>query len=138
MSQTVYLVKIGKHIKVGFSTNLDARLKSFQTTSVFVDLLLAIPGDRSLEKTLHRLLDEIKVARELFHDDWRIRQFIQHVEFGGLDRGLAFLQTTTPEARSRKKVEDRSRRTAEARKTKAEKDAYFASLVADRVKRLGW
>lgn len=134
----VYFARIGKHVKIGFSTNLPARIKAFQTSAVDVELLLAIPGNRALEKGIHRLLDEIKIDREIFHDDWRIHQFIHNFEADGLERALSFLETSTPEARRRKRQEDRERRTIAARQTRAEKDAYFASLVEDRKRRLGW
>lgn len=134
----VYIVRIGKHIKIGFSRKLEKRLKAFETSSVDIELLLSIPGGRELESRLHELLDEVKISREIFHQDWRISSFVHYVEQHGLERALQFLKETTPAARSKKKVDDFARRVAEKQKTKAEKDAYFASLVAQRKERLGW
>lgn len=139
MSESVvYIVEIGKHIKIGFSTNLEKRLKAFLTSSPDVELLLAIPGDRALERTLHDKLAECRMARELFHRDSRILEFIHHFKYGGIERGLDYLDMTTPASRARQKAEDTARRVAVARQSRAEKDAYFASLVADRKTRLGW
>lgn len=134
----VYFVEIGRNIKIGVTRNLGSRLKAFETSADAVRLLLAIPGDRTLEKRIHGLFSEERIARELFRRDYRLFSFIDNVEYGGLARGLEFLEATTPEARSRKKMDDRQKKAAEARRSKSEKDAYFAGLVADRKQRLGW
>lgn len=134
----VYFVQIGKHIKIGFSTNLEKRLKSFLTTVSHVEVIAAIPGDRALEKLLHEKLAEIRVERELFQPDYRISSFIRYHETEGLEFALKFLDECSPAARAKKKEEDRGRRVAEARRSRAEKDAHFASLVAERKNRLGW
>jgi hypothetical protein len=134
----VYFVEIGKHIKIGFTTNLKQRLKSFRTSSPDVDLLLAIPGNRDLERTLHEKLSDCRIERELFRQEYRVTEFITNFNYGGLERGLRFLEVTDPTTRARRKAEDHSRRVAAARQSRAEKDAYFASIVADRKNRLGW
>lgn len=134
----VYFVEIGKHIKIGFTTNLNQRLKAFLTSSPDVDLLLAIPGDRALERKLHEKLEECRLAREMFRRDHRILQFIHHFEYGGIERAMQYLDMSTPAARAQQKVDDRTERVAVARQSRAEKDAYFALLVAERKNRLGW
>lgn len=134
----VYVAKIGKHIKIGFSRDVAKRMKAFETSSAQVELLLAFPGDVGLEKRIHELLSEIKIRGEIFHSDWRISQFLHLVEGGGLDSGLQFLEETTPKRRQAKKEEDRGARVAAARQSRAEKDAYFALLVVDRKQRIGW
>lgn len=134
----VYIVRIGKIVKIGFSRNLEKRLKAFQTSAVDIELLISVPGGVDLERRLHQLFCETHIDREMFHNDWRISNFICNVEYGGLERGLQFLEQSTPEARSQKQTEDRRRRIAAARQSKAEKDTYFSSLVAQRKERLGW
>jgi hypothetical protein len=134
----VYFVEIGKHIKIGFTTNLKQRLKSFLTSSPDVRLLLAIPGDRSLERTLHDKLAECRVARELFGQEYRVLEFIAHFEYGGIERGLRFLEATSPAARAQRKAEEHAKRVGVARQSRAERDAYFASLVEERKNQLGW
>jgi hypothetical protein len=91
-----------------------------------------------LEKLLHGLLAELKIRNELFHHDWRILQFAHHVELEGIARGLRFLEDTTPKRLQVRKEEDRIARIKAVRQSKAEKDAYFASLVASRKERIGW
>lgn len=137
-TSVVYFVEIGPHIKIGVTTNLASRLKTFETSSTSVRLLLSIPGDRTLERRLHELLDESRIAREIFRREYRVFGFIDVAKEYGVERALRYLDESTPAARSRFKIEERERRTVEARKSKAEKDAYFASLVTQRKQRLGW
>jgi hypothetical protein len=134
----VYFVEIGKHIKIGFTTNLKQRLKAFLTSSADVELLVAIPGDRTLERAIHDKLTECRITRELFRREWRVLNFISRFEQYGLEQALQFLDETDPAARARRKAEDHTRRVAATRQSRAEKDAYFASLVAERKNRLGW
>ncbi len=134
----VYIVRIGKHAKIGFTTNIAARLKSFMTSAHDVELLLSVPGDRTLERRLHELLSEGRIARELFHLDDRVLSFITFVEGQDLNCGLEFLAQTTRAGRLRARREDREARDRAERIKKAEFDAYCASLVAERKQRLGW
>lgn len=134
----VYFVEIGQHIKIGFTSNLKQRLRTFLTSSPDVSLLLAIPGDRSLEQLLHQKLVDCRIEREIFRREHRVLGFISHFEYGGIDRGLQFLDATSPVSRAKQKAKDHETRVVIARKVRAEKDAYFASLVAERKQRLGW
>lgn len=134
----VYIVQIGKFVKIGFSTSLAARLDTFRTSNPAVDLLLAIPGDRVLEKRLHLLLSEVKVAREMFIDGWRVQSFIDRVKQADLQSGLDFLESTTPKKLAEQKRSDRERRVRHGRMEKAQLDTHFAALVAERKRRLGW
>lgn len=134
----VYFVRIGKWIKIGTTTDLKSRLSSFRNSSVDVEVLLTVPGGRDLEQKLHDLLDEARNQRELFHPHYRIYGFIDNYRFGGMERAMQYLDATTPSARKKAIETARGARHAEARRNKAEKDAYFASLVAERKQRLGW
>jgi hypothetical protein len=134
----VYFVEIGQHIKIGFTTNLKQRLKSFLTSSPDVTLLLAIPGTRDLEQTLHQMLVDCRIEREIFRREYRVLDFIRNFEYGGLERGMQFLESTSHASIARHKAEEHTKRVAVARQSRAEKDAYFASLVAKRKQRIGW
>lgn len=134
----VYIAGIGKFVKIGFSTNVEERLKTFRTSAVDVELLLTVPGGRELERKLHDLLSEARVTREMFRCDWRVISFIEHVNYGGLERGIEWLETTTPQRRSERKKEDRTTRDRVRALNRSQKDAYFASLVAERRRSLGW
>jgi hypothetical protein len=134
----VYFVRIGNFIKIGFTTNLKQRLAAFLTSAPSAELLLSIPGDRSLEQMLQTHLADCRVDRELFRPEYRVIEFIANYKYGGMERGLRFLDATDPTKNDRRREEDRERRVAVARQSKAERNAYFASLVAERKRRLGW
>jgi hypothetical protein len=142
----VYFVRIGDHIKIGFTTNLEGRVKSFWTTAVVVRLITTAEGGRELEQRLHDLFKECRVGKsELFTPCPRINNFIRYYERRGLGVAIRYLERTTPEAHSRRE-EMLQQRAARARLTKrqiarqakAEKDAYFAALVNVRKEKLGW
>lgn len=135
----VYFVEIGKFIKIGFTTNLKTRMSAFLNSAPSVELLLTIPGGRDLERDIHNILVDRRVAREMYHhNDDRIRGFIRQYELNGLQPALDYLDETTPEEREARKAASRINYVEIRRRTKAEKNAYFSSLVAQRKERLGW
>lgn len=134
----VYFVRIGRHVKIGMSRNIAGRLKAFQTSAADVELLLTVPGGRELEQKFHELLSDVRIAREIFQPDSRIHGFIDHFSYGGLERGLRYLEEMTPHYLKKAKEEARKERVRVARQSRAEKDAYFASLVEARKAKLGW
>lgn len=134
----VYLVQIGKHIKIGVTRRLQRRLKSFLNSAVNVELLLTIPGDISLERRLHVLLSDSRIEREIFHRDSRVLSFIRDVKMIGLEHGIQYLEKTTPAAMARRKKVNREERTRLERLKKTEFDAYCILLVAERKRKIGW
>jgi hypothetical protein len=62
----VYFVKIGKNaIKIGVTTNLVKRLASLKTASAESAQVVAVfPGDRGLEKRLHKLFAGSRIRNE--------------------------------------------------------------------------
>jgi hypothetical protein len=93
-------VLIGKAVKIGFSTNLKERLKSFETTATQARLLLAVKGNKELERQIHLLLADLKIARELFRNDGRIFNFILVVQKYNLNQGLQWLKDDMPPQQS--------------------------------------
>jgi hypothetical protein len=77
----IYLVRLDAHLKLGFTRNIDLRLKSFETTSLRVELIKSIPGSLQDEKYLHSILGS--KARELydFKDEQRIKQEMVRVSY---------------------------------------------------------
>lgn len=135
---TVYIIKIGKFLKIGFTTNLTSRMSAFHNTSPDVTVLATFPGDRATERRLHGLLKEVRVTRELFHFDGRVQSFIGYIERGDVAGGFAWLSERSPERRAKRDATERRARVRERRKSKAELDAHFASMVMDRKQRIGW
>jgi hypothetical protein len=68
-------VRIGKFIKIGVTTNLTERLKTFQCVTVQdVEVLLTIPGDRDLEGRLHTLFEKLTSTGGCVAGDFRAYQ----------------------------------------------------------------
>jgi len=135
----VYFVQIGKHIKIGFSKNLNRRLEALATsTAETIKILATIPGSREVEQRLHQSLRSVRFRREFFWPDNRIDVFIHKAEKGDLAAAWKYLEDTSPERLQQREIEDRRRRVVERRKTKAEEDAYYAKLVDERRRTLGW
>jgi hypothetical protein len=79
----VYFVRIGRFIKIGVTTNLKLRMKSFRTsTAENIVVLLTVPGDRHLERGLHNLFVDDCAKNELFYDDWLLPAFITIAKTG--------------------------------------------------------
>lgn len=92
----VYFVCIGDCLKIGFSTNMKSRMKTFRTSSADTQILLTIPGGRELERRLHILLQEQRIERELYHLEGRVADFLDRHLHEGFDRAIAFLEATIP------------------------------------------
>lgn len=67
----LYLIKSGNYLKIGYSSNVDKRLESYRTCNPDFTVLDTIEGDEKLEKTLHKICKEFKMAnrQEWFYLD---------------------------------------------------------------------
>jgi hypothetical protein len=80
----VYFISVESDlIKIGYTTNLSARLRSLRTAHPNeLRIVLAIPGSRDDERELHRRFAEFRVGREWFRrskpiDDYIASQYVQ-------------------------------------------------------------
>jgi hypothetical protein len=121
------------------TTNLARRLKEFATsTAQNIDVIAAIPGGRELEQRIHREFSGTRIRGEFFHFDGRLQSFIEWAKRGDLATAWRYLEESSPKRIAQITAEERQRRIAHRRKTKAEEDAYYAGLVAERKRVLGW
>jgi Meiotically up-regulated gene 113 len=75
--ELIYFAKIGKAIKIGFTTNVERRLKSFRGASAEpIRLIGVFPGGQKLETELHRLFAASRITNEFFTTDSVIREFL--------------------------------------------------------------
>jgi hypothetical protein len=75
--ELVYFIQIGQAIKIGFTTNLNERIKGFRGHSAeSVRVLALFRGTRELENRLHRLFAEARIRNEFFRGDHLIWSFI--------------------------------------------------------------
>jgi hypothetical protein len=93
----IYFIKIGKAIKIGFTTNLQKRIKSFRTHTAEPIKILAVftgptkVGPRWAETYLHNLFRDLWITHEFFHDDWLIREFLDLAERHSLRFALKWI-----------------------------------------------
>jgi Meiotically up-regulated gene 113 len=66
-SQQVYFIKIGRAIKIGFTTELKQRIASFRgASSEQITILAVFPGSKKAERYLHNLFSDLKITIEFF------------------------------------------------------------------------
>lgn len=86
----VYLVKIGERYKIGYSTNVNARIRHMETGSSDVLQIVAVaPGGRQLEHQLHEFFRGHRIKGEWFAGG-NSKAFIQR--FAELPGAMVFLQ----------------------------------------------
>jgi hypothetical protein len=126
----IYFVRLGRDraTKIGFTTNLQSRLKTYRTGSSSVHLLIAFEGTRDIEKQIHQTLSDHKVERELF-DGREVDQFISILKYGGLGAALKYYQKPTIEESAWR---GRNSYLAEYRQQKATFDERCSAAVAQR------
>jgi hypothetical protein len=131
----VYFLEIGKHVKIGVTKDLRRRLKQYATHAIGVEVLATFPGGRKEEQRLHRAFSALRCEPgEFFSRDPCLSCFIECIKSGDIGAAWGWL----PDRRAQINAEERRRQISHRRKTKAEEDAYYASLVAERKRRLGW
>src|SRR5262249_40839827 len=106
VAPVVYLARIGKHIKIGFTTNLNKRLKAFRGASAEqIDVVLTIAGGRDLERRLHRRFAQGGVINEFFRDEPVLWEFISITKDKGLAAAVEYVKwwqwSQMPRARER-------------------------------------
>jgi hypothetical protein len=74
----VYFVRNGKAIKIGFTTDLDQRLKRLQTaSSSTLELLGAVAGTLEDEQNLHRRFANLQIRGEWFRGHTSLMAYIR-------------------------------------------------------------
>lgn len=74
----VYYIRVGEHIKVGYTSNLTERLRAYPPDSI---VLATEPGDRDLESERHRQFrDERRMGQEWFNPSERLLAHIEQIK----------------------------------------------------------
>lgn len=77
-SGTVYVVKSGKFVKIGFSTNMKERLRDLQKGSATkLRVLASFPGTYSSERALHKRFRDHKSHAEWFRIEGALAEWIK-------------------------------------------------------------
>lgn len=65
----LYLIKLDNAYKIGFTTNLNERIKQLSPTHLDIELISTKFGNKKDEKEIHELCNEFKLKNELFKLD---------------------------------------------------------------------
>lgn len=134
----VYFVRLGDHVKIGWTTNLAGRLASYRTAHSHPELLLEFDGDRALEKYLHEQFAASRVVRELFRIRGKVGSFIEFANGPGLAEAMHFLEATNPAVAERERAYRRREIVEMRRRRKDSFSALCAGAVAERKSLRGW
>lgn len=84
MTGHVYFVECGGRIKIGYSTNVEARMKALETGAPHsLTLLATIPGSQGFERAIHSVLGAHRHKGEWFDDCAAVRSLISEVTIRG-------------------------------------------------------
>ena len=72
---------VQKVVKIGYTTNIDARFNSLQSGNVnALKILASVPGGQKLERQFHKRLSHLRVRGEWFKDGTELRNLIKEVK----------------------------------------------------------
>lgn len=83
----VYFMQFGhgNPVKIGFTRNLGARLRSIESNHIEpLTLLVVAPGGKELEDRIHRRLAKFKIRGEWFSDSEHVRGYARELESADL------------------------------------------------------
>jgi len=95
---SVYFIKVGRYIKVGYSENPERRCQNLWKSSTRYgrpwdlslsaprELLLVIPGSKQTEGACHRALADFAAGCEFFIDEPEVRAFMERATRGAYKR----------------------------------------------------
>lgn len=78
-SEWVYFILSGSFLKIGYSSDLLERVKTYVTGNPDFKLVAVIPGSRELEKKLHSRFDAYRHRTEWFRFEGELVEFVQYV-----------------------------------------------------------
>lgn len=76
----LYLIENGAYLKIGFTTNLQSRLKTYKTHNPNFSLLNSKDGIKQDETMLHKLCNQYKYEREWFHNTPEVIEIFNNYE----------------------------------------------------------
>lgn len=78
----LYLVRLDNdHLKIGYSKEVDKRIKNFETSHVNVELISTRIGSVAHEAFIHRICNKYKIKNELFEDKQEVIDLFNNYEF---------------------------------------------------------
>jgi len=75
----IYFIQSGNYIKIGYTKNVESRIKALQTASPHsLNVVLTMPGGLRKEAELHSLFSHLKVRGEWFNATSELLNFVRH------------------------------------------------------------
>lgn len=74
----VYVCKLADHVKIGFSTDVESRIASLQTSAPTpIHLLITFPSTQVIERELHKRFAAQRTKGEWFRHEGEIKAWIE-------------------------------------------------------------
>lgn len=76
----IYLIEQDNYYKIGYTSNLERRLKEYSTHNINFKLIDTIEGDKSFEDLLHKKFKHLKYNNEWFHKNDEILKYFKNTK----------------------------------------------------------
>lgn len=76
----IYLIEQDQYYKIGYTSNLERRMKEYSTHNINFKLISTIEGDRTFEQVLHEKFKALKYNTEWFYKNSSILDYFQTVK----------------------------------------------------------
>lgn len=76
----IYLIEQDNFYKIGYTSNLERRLKEYSTHNINFKLIDIIEGDKSFEDLLHKKFKHLKYNNEWFHKNDEILEYFKNTK----------------------------------------------------------
>lgn len=76
----IYLIEQDNYYKIGYTSNLERRLKEYSTHNINFKLIDTIEGDKSFEDLLHKKFKHLKYNNEWFHKNDEILEYFKNTK----------------------------------------------------------
>ena len=76
----IYLIDQDNYYKIGYTSNLERRLKEYSTHNINFKLIDTIEGDKSFEDLLHKKFKHLKYNNEWFHKNAEILEYFKNTK----------------------------------------------------------
>lgn len=108
ITKYIYFIGDGKHVKIGTSNSPKTRLATLQTSNPKkLELIYSMPGNKSLEKSLHSFFNQYHVENEWFRYEGSLFEFINYFKMEELTiNKCADLIPSTKDPVENKKLND--------------------------------
>lgn len=81
----LYLIEDRDYVKIGYSRNVDERIKQYRTCNCYVQLIGTKPGTLKDEKALHKICEPYQYSTEWFHNVTEVKEAFWNYQSGTIE-----------------------------------------------------